>query len=73
MINWGFICLNCGGATSDCGCHHCGYDPGGGKGVREMTFEERWQNCMHTIVVTEKGDHWCPRCDWTDDDDKETS
>ena len=23
---WAFICLDCGGATGDCGCHHCGSD-----------------------------------------------
>ena len=30
--------------------------------------------CNHPIIeVTEKGDHWCPSCHWSDDDDMETS
>lgn len=36
----------------------------------------RWpeETCNHlNMTITEKGDKWCPDCNWTDDDDLETS
>lgn len=58
-------------------------EEGGGYDYRVESSETplRWPDkapencghCQHPLTVTEKGDHWCPGCHWTDDDGKETS
>jgi ribosomal protein S27AE len=42
-------------------------------GLFKLIEKKRCPDCHNELTVTEKGDHWCDKCHWTDDDDLEIS